>query len=115
VDALIDTGASINVIATSVLQCIPFQPHLRPTTTQVYTFGSAKPLPLVGVFTTLLSHEGQSIPAKVFVTTMGSDMLLSCRTAEQLNLISFAFSVHLGTVENLLTEFQSLFDGIGCL
>ncbi|KAJ1210873.1 hypothetical protein NDU88_006235 [Pleurodeles waltl] len=72
VDALIDTGASINVIATSVLQRIPFQPHLRPTTTQVYTFGSSKPLPLAGVFTTLLSHEDQSIPAKVFVTTMGS-------------------------------------------
>ncbi|KAJ1202206.1 hypothetical protein NDU88_006007 [Pleurodeles waltl] len=52
VDALIDTGASINVIATSVLQRIPFQPPLRPTTTQVYTFGSSKPLPLAGVFTT---------------------------------------------------------------
>ncbi|KAJ1109585.1 hypothetical protein NDU88_006945 [Pleurodeles waltl] len=56
VDALINTGASINVIATSVLQRITFQPHLRPTTTQVYTFGSSKPLPLAGVFTTLLSH-----------------------------------------------------------
>ncbi|KAJ1139100.1 hypothetical protein NDU88_005477 [Pleurodeles waltl] len=38
VDALIDTGASINVIATSVLQRIPFQLHLRPTTTQCLDF-----------------------------------------------------------------------------
>ncbi|KAJ1132681.1 hypothetical protein NDU88_010985 [Pleurodeles waltl] len=53
VDALIDTGASNNVIATSVLQRISFQPPLRPTTTQVYTFGSSKPLPLAGVFTTV--------------------------------------------------------------
>ncbi|KAJ1140557.1 hypothetical protein NDU88_006907 [Pleurodeles waltl] len=42
-------------------------------------------------------------------------MLLGCRTAEQLNLISFAFSVHLETVESLVTEFKSLFEGIGCL
>ncbi|KAJ1129144.1 hypothetical protein NDU88_007515 [Pleurodeles waltl] len=52
VPALIDTGASINIHAQSVFRQLPTRPQLRPTTVQVYAFGSATPIPLAGVFTT---------------------------------------------------------------
>ncbi|KAJ1160618.1 hypothetical protein NDU88_001114 [Pleurodeles waltl] len=115
VPSLINTRASINILAQSVLETIPIQPLLRPTTTQVYAFGSSKPVSLAGVFTTDISHEEQSTHTKVYVTPTGSGMLLSCRMAEQLNLISFAFSAHLGGVNDILAEFAQLFEGFGCL
>ena len=42
-------------------------------------------------------------------------MLLSCKTAEELQLVKFAFSVHQISLENLLKQYPTLFDGIGCL
>ena len=42
-------------------------------------------------------------------------MLLSCQTAERLQLVTFAFSVHTSNIDTLLEEFEQLFQGISCL
>ncbi|KAJ1161675.1 hypothetical protein NDU88_002158 [Pleurodeles waltl] len=39
IQALINTGASINVLVQPLLTTLPIQPKLQPTSTQVYSFG----------------------------------------------------------------------------
>ena len=42
-------------------------------------------------------------------------MLLSCQTAEELELVKFAFCIHQVSLESLVEEYNHLFIGIGCL
>ncbi|KAJ1143220.1 hypothetical protein NDU88_009531 [Pleurodeles waltl] len=116
VTALIDTGASINILAQSVFnQLRQPPPPLRCTAVQVFAFGSTTPLPLAGVFTTNINHEEITAQAKVYVAKIGTGMLLSCRRAEEFKLVTFAFSIHIGTLDNLQEEYTDLFRGIGYL
>ena len=62
-----------------------------------------------------ITHEKHVAHAKVYVTTVGSGMLLSCKTAEELELVQFAFSVHMMDLENMLEQYPDLFKEIGCL
>ncbi|KAJ1106052.1 hypothetical protein NDU88_003455 [Pleurodeles waltl] len=115
VTVLIDTGASINILAQSVFNQLQHPPPLRHTAVQVFAFGSTTPLPLAGVFMTDINHEEATVQAKVYVAKIGTRMLLSCRTAEEQKLVTSAFSIHLGTLDNLQEEYADLFRGIGCL
>ena len=54
--ALIDPGASINIMATDVFNQIPDKPTLRPTSIRVYAYGTNTPLPLLGVFHAHIAH-----------------------------------------------------------
>ena len=45
----------------------------------------------------------------------GAGMLLSGQTAEDLELVRFAFGVHWANLDSLLVEYRHLFIGIGCL
>ena len=69
----------------------------------------------LGVFRASIQHQEQAVQAKVYVTSVGTGVLLSCKTAEELELISFALCVHQAAVEILLEEYNHLFQGIGCL
>ena len=62
-----------------------------------------------------ITHEEHLSRAKVYVTTAGSGMLLRCKTADKLQLVHFACSVHRTKIETMLEEFPGLFEGIGCL
>ncbi|KAJ1091844.1 hypothetical protein NDU88_004959 [Pleurodeles waltl] len=88
---------------------------LRPTNTKVNVYGNFTCLPLAGVFTTTISHQGQATRTKVYITKGEADMLLSCHTAEWLQLVQFAFRVHISTTDSLLEEVNQLFQGTGCL
>ncbi|KAJ1126317.1 hypothetical protein NDU88_004725, partial [Pleurodeles waltl] len=57
----------------------------------------------------------QTVSTNIYVTKTGSGILLSCRMAEKLGLVSFAFSVHQESIEGLIAEYSQLFNGIGCL
>ncbi|KAJ1208292.1 hypothetical protein NDU88_003678 [Pleurodeles waltl] len=113
--ALIDKGASINIMALQVIKTLQLKPILRTTTTGVFAFESSTPLPLTGVFRTDITRKGQTISTNVYVTKNGAGMLLSCRRAEKLGLVSFAFSVHQESIKGLIAEHSQLFQGIGCL
>ncbi|KAJ1210400.1 hypothetical protein NDU88_005764 [Pleurodeles waltl] len=115
VPALIDTGASINILARLVFSQIPKCPQLFPTTVRVFACGSATPIPLAGVFTTDIMHEGVTTRAKTYVAKVRTGMLLSGRPAEELELVTFALSIHMGAKESLEEEYSEKFKGIGCL
>ena len=113
--ALIDTGASINLMAQELFHTIPDKPSLRQTKVLVYAFGNDSPLPLAGMFMANITHEKQTTKTKVYVTTAGSGVLISCKTVEELKLIHFTFRVHLTSLEDTLEQYPSIFSGIGCL
>ena len=115
VKALIDTGVSINLMTQGIFGTTPCQPKIRPTYIQVYAFRTKTPLPLTGMFMADITHEQKSARVKVYVTTADSGMLLSCKTAEELQLSQFAFSIHRTNIETMLESFPGLFEGIGCL
>ena len=105
----------INIMATYVFNQITDKPSLGPTSIQVYVYGTNTPLPLLGVFQAHIAHQETDTHAKIYVTTKGSVMLLSCHTVEDLQLITFALSVHMNTLDTLLEEFFQALHGIGCL
>ncbi|KAJ1207969.1 hypothetical protein NDU88_003359 [Pleurodeles waltl] len=98
VTALIDTGASINILAQSVFSQIPKCPQLRPATLRVFASGSATPIPLAGMFVTDITQEDVTTRAKIYVAEVGTGMLLRCCTAEELELVTFALSIHVETL-----------------
>ncbi|KAJ1109141.1 hypothetical protein NDU88_006506 [Pleurodeles waltl] len=106
ISALVDTGASINLMAAEAYQRLSKQPPLKPTQVQVYAFGNTRPLELAGVFTAEVTHESSTVSAKIYVSKEGSGFLLDCQTAHNLNLIHFAFSIHANDLEDLIKEFD---------
>ena len=70
---------------------------------------------MIGAFQAKITHQDSVISAKVYVTTKGSGMLLSCNTAEELGVVTFALSVHMKALDALIEEFKHIFQGIGCL
>ncbi|KAJ1127453.1 hypothetical protein NDU88_005855 [Pleurodeles waltl] len=113
--ALIDTGASINLMDTEACHNLTNPLPLTPTKVRVYAFGNAQPLQMAGVFTTDLAHEGTRIKAKVYVSQERSEFLLSCQTAQDLGLLHFVFSIHASGLGDLTRKFEVLFSSIGCL
>ncbi|KAJ1131827.1 hypothetical protein NDU88_010159 [Pleurodeles waltl] len=93
VPALVDTGASINLMAAEGYQRLSKPPPLKPTRVQVYAFGNARPLEMAGVFTAEVAHEDTMVLAKIYMCKEGSGFLLGCQTAQELNLVRFAFSI----------------------
>ena len=64
--ALIDTGATINLMADAIYRNLPNTPALRPTQVKVLAYGAEEPLPITGVFKATLKnvepcHLGESI------------------------------------------------------
>ena len=112
---LIDTGASFNIMAETLFQSLPETPTLRPIKVKVFTCGAHEPLPIAGVFKVSLRHEKHTTQAKVYLTSTGSGMLLSCQTAEELELVKVPFCIHQPSLESLVEEYRHMFCGIGCL
>ena len=55
--ALIDTGASVNVIDETMLRKLATRPKVIPTHARIYTYGGTTPLPLVGVVEVMVAHN----------------------------------------------------------
>ena len=102
-------------MTTELFDQIKEKPTIRPTCIRVYAYGTNTPLPSVGMFHAKISHQDQTVNAKIYVTQKGTGMLLSCHTAEDLLQVTFALSVHMSTVDTIIEEFDHVFQGIGCL
>ncbi|KAJ1114923.1 hypothetical protein NDU88_003153 [Pleurodeles waltl] len=115
VPTLDDTGSSINLKGAEGYRRLSKLPQLKPTQVQVYAFGKARPLEMAGVFTAEVAHESTAVLAKIYVSKEWSGFLLGCQTAQELDLVHFAFGIHARNLEDLIKELDSLFKGIGCL
>ncbi|KAJ1213805.1 hypothetical protein NDU88_001436 [Pleurodeles waltl] len=94
-------GQPINILPLNRHQAMKSHPALHPTTTRMYAYGTTMFLPLAGVFTTTIRHQDQPTKTKVYVIKGGADMLLSCHTAEQLQLVQIAFGVYISALDFL--------------
>ena len=109
---MIDTGASINVMdenAFSKLQSHSKhnQVKLRKPKTKIYAYGSTTPLPVLGTFTTVVESRRRVTFAMFYVVQAANGSLLSCATAQELDLIRLNVSSINTKVNNLPSKDQS--------
>lgn len=115
ITTIIDTGATINIMANEQYNRLKIRPTLQSTKTTVFAYGQPKPLLMRGKFETVLGYHDKAITSVVYVTGEGKGMLLGCKSAEALGIMSFAFGIHHEGVNQITQEFAKVFEGIGCL
>jgi len=118
---VIDSGATVCIIDLDTYKSL-FEGHVRlePTKVKIYTYGSKKPMPLVGVFYPTFEYGLNRTIAPVVVTkTEDAGCLLSESVSSQLGILKMDSFVNAITsnenIENLTDEFESIFRGIGKL
>lgn len=94
VSALIDTGASVNVMDSNHYNRLVSRPPLAPSTAKIYSYGGTRPLPLRGVIHATVVNGAHATKTTFHNTEGGQGTLLSCHTAEDLGLVFFANQVH---------------------
>ena len=119
ITVLIDSGASANLIDELTYN------HLRsthcatgpikPPQSKIYPYGSKTPLPLLGTISATITRHSLSVDAIFHVTKGNNGNLLSCATAEQLNLLQLNVNSNVTNLYDQIVchEFPDLFDGIG--
>ena len=124
----IDTGASINVIDEDTFSKFD-DIKLRKTKIKAFTYGSKEPVQFLGNITTVMETKRSITSGEIFVVTRKrSGCLLSCRTAQELRLISLNVdelnkcsmeNKHLKTqdkqLESILSSHRKIFKGLGKL
>ncbi|XP_069498697.1 vomeronasal type-2 receptor 1-like [Ambystoma mexicanum] len=112
----IDTGASVNVMPTTVFRALRPQPELKSTETLLFAYGSMMPLPAEERFRTELSRGETDIKSKMYIVNAGIECLLSGDAVEDLGLIRLICAVTDSTdVTDLLAKHPGILKGIGCL
>ena len=88
--ALVDTGASINIIDETTFQnlCKQKPIQLRRSKARVYTYASQAPLPMMGVFEEIVESKNKMTTAKFHVAKGNGGNLLCPETATELDLIT---------------------------
>ena len=109
---MIDTGASINVIdenAFSKLQShtVRHKVKLKQPKTKIYAYGSTTPLNALGTFTTVVESRRRITFAMFYVLKAGNGSLLSCKTAQELDIIRLNVSSIDTKVNKLPSKAQS--------
>ena len=119
---LVDTGSSINLLNESFLNRMKTRPRISKTDTKVYAYGQKQKLPIKGKFTATVETSKKITTAIFYIIGGNNDSLLSYDTSVQLELIPEINSVTTSryeqssnNVENLLTQYSGLFEGIGKL
>lgn len=109
----IDTGASVNIIDHKTFEKLGCK--LDMSHTNIFAYGSDKPLSVLGKFTTKCAYGDTAVNTEFFVvdTVKGKKggNLLSADTAGKLKLIQFAFAC--SPTPDICNEFPELYDGIG--
>ena len=109
---MIDTGASINVMDENAFSKLQShnkrnQVKLRKPKTKIYAYGSTTPLPVLGTFTTVVESRRRVTFAMFYVVQAANGSLLSCATAQELDLIRLNVSSINTKVNNLPSKNQS--------
>ena len=89
---MIDTSASINVMDENAFSKLQSQNKrnqvkLKKPKTKIYAYGSTTPLPVLGTFATVVESRRRVTFAMFYVVQAANGSLLSCATAQELNLI----------------------------
>ena len=117
VEAIIDTGASVNVLESSTYFALPNRPSLRPTHTRVFPYGERSPLPVLGMAKFELAYNSERLQVTFHVVEGKGGNLLGYTAAEKLRILSLAAHVtttKAGDGENFFVNaYHDLFTGNG--
>ena len=101
----------------SVIRRLP----LQDTNVQLYPYGITGPLPLIGIFQTVVKFGDEKVSANFYVVRGKYGNLLSCLTTQQLKLVVLSdqvLSVNTDdppAVSAMLNEYKDVLSGIGKL
>ncbi|XP_014678719.1 PREDICTED: uncharacterized protein LOC106818534 [Priapulus caudatus] len=119
VQMTIDSGASVNILDQATYDGFPERPPLESPSSRIYSYGSSKPLPVLGVVHQAVSYDSKTLDTKLHVVKGSGGNLLGCRAAQDLGILLLANAVQenpkSSTVPSHPTarKFPQLFDGIG--
>ena len=86
--ALVDTGASVNILDEPTYQSLCDKPVLMPLKRQYYGFGTKEPLPVMGFCVASVSWRASSMRQPFIIVRGEHRNLIGCETAEALGMIS---------------------------
>ena len=113
--AIIDTGASVNIMSMDTLKSIrPNSMPLQSTNTEIYAFGASKPIEVAGQTSLPVQHKLHGMQATFFITKQKGPTLLCFKTAQQLQIVSVAYNIT-SSMPSIADEFHDRFQGLGKL
>ncbi len=117
---MIDTGASADIMDETsfneICECCKI--NLKPPTKRIFAYGSDSQLVVLGQFTARIGIASLSVESTIHVLQRGNGSLLSCKTAQALNLVAITLnqiSPKCHVSDELIVKFPKLFTGIGKL
>lgn len=87
-NAIIDTGATINVIGEKRLESVGPQPNIEQSDTRIYSYGATSPLPTMGKVVIEVQWDGLRLHVEFQVVLGQSDTIIGYATAVVLRLVT---------------------------
>ena len=114
IEFLVDTGANVNIISDIVFKDMSDKSGitLQKPVPLIYAYGSSSPLNVKGYFHSNISYRNKVVATDFYVvespSSRQSRCLLGVTTAQNLNIVHFAFT---SLSSHIPEEYASLFDG----
>ena len=124
IDALVDSGSSINLIDESTYQNMKPRPILQKSRTKIFPYQSSTPLKVKGAFNGLYESHSRYVNAQIIVLQGQGKSILSKDTAEKLDLLRVGPPKHSQvnkisqvpeSVHPILEDNKEVFNGHGLL
>ena len=114
ITALIDLGASVNLLDEQDFKALKKPPPLKRDTTIIKAYGIKEPLNTLGVFTTEVESTSKIACADFHVVHGNTGSILSYHTARELGLIHITNTITTSpsTAAELVHKYDHLFHGI---
>ena len=115
---MVDSGSSINILDERDYNQLSPRPSLKQTHIKIYPYQTETHIPVLGQFTSNIT-SGTAHRTETFYVVKGTSVsLLSWRTSTDLELLKVVKPIKhhdTPTVEQLVTQYQDLFQGLGKL
>lgn len=115
ITALIDSGASVNLLDEQDFKALKKPPPLKRDTTIIKAYGIKEPLNTLGMFTTEVESTSKIACADFHMVHGNNGSILSYHTARELGLIHITNTIATSpsTAAELVHKYDHLFHGIG--
>lgn len=119
-NVIADSGAEINIIDECDYATMTPQPQLSRDDTKIFPYGSAKPLPVKGIFTATVKSATQQSDELFYVVAGSGGSLLGWKTSKRLHLVRVVQPLSTNqpqatAIDRLVSEYDDLFQGLGQL
>jgi len=122
VNAIIDSGAGVNIISNKEFRAHNFGVELKPCCRSIYTYGSKKPMEIHGYFDAQISakENGKCVDTEMFVVDVDAVTLISRDTAMKLGILKITLQTVQEKVpslqwDDLKKKYNKVFSGVGKL